>query len=91
MNDTERRVAVLDRIHNDTDREQIINLIQGLALIYHLTVNTEEMFDAAVDFSVDAGFFDMLSDFLRDLLYVLFPFEFSLVDLADKLLIDIRL
>ena len=39
MDDTQRRIAVLDRIHNNADCKQIIDLIDGLALVDHLLID----------------------------------------------------
>ena len=56
---TQCSITVLHGIDNDSNREQIIDLIQRLILVLHLLVNAEEMLDSSVDLGLDAGISDV--------------------------------
>ena len=49
MDDTKCRITVFYGIHDNTDRKQIINLIQGLILVDHLLIDAVQMLAAAED------------------------------------------
>jgi len=49
VNDTQRRVTILDRICDDAQRQQIIDLIQPDFLALHFLVNRVGPFHAAFD------------------------------------------
>ena len=55
VNDAERGVAVLDRIDDDPDRKEIVDLVERLPLIHHLLVDAEEVLHASVHLCLDAG------------------------------------
>ena len=57
MDHAEGRVAVLDGLHDDADREEIVDLIQGLALVDHFPVDAEEMLGASADLGFHSGVF----------------------------------
>lgn len=68
MDDPQRCVTILYSIYDDPHCKQIVYLIQGLILIYHLLIDAEEMFDPAVDLSMNAGIADVLPYLSNDLI-----------------------
>ena len=91
MDDSQRRITVLDGIHNDPHREQIVNLVQRLMLVDHLLVNAEKMFDPSADFSFDAGGFDLLFHIVHDAVNECLAFLTFHVDILYKIIISFRL
>ena len=91
MNHTECRIAVLYRFYDNTDCEQIIDLIYCLILIDHLFINAEEMFDTPVDFCFDARILHMCRHFIYNLLYKFFPLSLSGIDLIHQIIEHFRL
>ena len=83
-------ITVLYRIHDDPHGKQIINLIQGLSLIFHFLINTEKMLYTAINLRLDAGIFNMLADLIHNVLNILFTHTFAHCDLIDQIIIDIR-
>lgn len=73
MDHSQSRITVLDRIHFNPHRKQIINLVKSLILIHHLLVNTEEMLHPPVNLRLDAAPLNMPADFIDDLFDVSFP------------------
>ena len=57
MDDAQRGIAVDDVIHQDPDREKIIDLVQSLVLLAHLFIDAEKMLDPSRDLVLDPGFF----------------------------------
>ena len=55
MDHSQGPVAVLDRIHDDPDRKHVVDLFQGLILLYHLFIDAEEMLDPSVNSGLDAA------------------------------------
>ena len=53
MDHTQSRVTVFYGVHDDADREDIVDLVQRLVLVQHLLINTEEVLDASVDLAPD--------------------------------------
>ena len=90
MYDPQRCVTVLHRIYNDPDCKQIVDLIQGLILINHLFIDTEEMFDPAVDLGMDPGVIDMLPDLSDNLIDERLTFASLQIDLFHQIIIDFR-
>ena len=82
-------IAVLDAVHDDSDRKEIIYLVQGLALVHHLLVNAEKVFNASGHLALNAGFRNILRDIPGDLANVFLPLGFALRDLFDQVIIDI--
>ena len=91
MNDAERGIAVLDRVDDDPDRKEIIDLVERLALIHHLLVDAEEVLHASVHLGLDAGLLHLPRDFLCDLCHILLPLALPLADLLHQIVVDIRL
>ena len=91
VDDAERRIAVLDRVHDDADGEQVIDLVQGLALVHHLFVDAEEVLDSAVDLGLDPGLLDVLPHLLGNLLHELLALRLSLRDLVHEVVVDVGL
>ena len=90
MDHTQRRITVLHAIHNDTDCKQVIDLIDGLILIFHLFVNTEEMFDTTIYFCLNAGRTDMLADLINDRLDIFLAHALTHGNLIHQIIIHFR-
>ena len=91
MDDAQGCVAVLDRLHDNPDCEQVINLIQGLVLVHHFFVNTEKMLHPPVHMGLDPRVLHMLLDLGHDLLHKGLPIALLLRDLLLQIVIDLRL
>ena len=91
MNYTERRITVPHRLHDDTDRKQIIDLIDGLILVHHLTIDGEEVLHTTADLGIDAGLLDMLRYLGDNALDPGFSGFLLQVDLRRQIIVDIRL
>ncbi len=89
MNDAERGITVLHRIHDDAHREEIVNLVHGLVLVHHLPVYAEEMFDASLNLRLYVRLFHIFGDFPDYLRDELLPLCLSLVYLTDKIVKDV--
>ena len=59
---TERRVTVFDTFYNNTNCENIVNLVQCFILVDHLFINTEEVFDTSADVAFDIRIYHMRLD-----------------------------
>ena len=73
MDDTQGCITVLHRLYNDTHSKEVIDLVNGLVLILHLLVNTEEMLYPTIHMSLNARIPDMFADLVHDSLNVFFP------------------
>ena len=60
MDHAQSRVTVFHRINDNTNRKQVIHLIQRLVLVHHLLIDTEEMLHTPVDLCLDVGILHML-------------------------------
>ncbi len=90
MNHTQRGIAVLHGVHDDPNREKIIDLIHGLVLVHHLLVDAEKVLDAAVNSCLNAGLLYGPGDVLGNLLDVVLPLRFPFTDLLDQLVVNLR-
>ena len=84
MDNSQCRITVFDRIHNDTDCKQVINLIYCLILIDHLLINTEEMLYTSIYICFDPRIFHMHGHFIHNLLDKFLTLCFSGIDLIYK-------
>ena len=84
MDDAQRCIAVLYRVHDDPYREQVIDLVHRLILIDHLLVNAEKMLDTPVHIRFDAGVLHVGGHFIHDLLDEFFPLRLPCVNLIYK-------
>ena len=75
MNYTKHCIAVPYRINNYSYRKQIIYLVKGLILVYHLFIYTEEMFASSVNRSLDIRFAYFFFYFLNNTVNILFSFR----------------
>ena len=89
MDNAQGGITVTDGIDDDPDCEQIVDLVQGLALVMHLFVNAEVMLDTAVDPGLDAGSLYMLAYVGHDLGDVLFTFGPASGHLIDQVEVNI--
>ena len=79
-----------NRIYDNPDSKQVINLVDGLMLILHLFVNAEEMLDTTVNLSFDSRLFDVLGNLVHDSLNILFALAFAHRDLVHQIIINVR-
>ena len=63
MNDTECRITVLHGIYNNTHGKNVVNLVECLILVDHLSVNGEEVLDTSVNLCFNARIADVHADF----------------------------
>ena len=79
-----------NRIYDNPDSKQVINLVDGLMLVLHLFVNAEEMLDTTVNLSFDSRLFDVLGNLIHDSLNILFALAFTHRDLVHQIIINVR-
>ncbi len=91
MDHTESRITVLDGFHDNTHGKQIIDLVEGLVLIDHLLIYTEEMLGASLHLGINMGIFQMLCDLCDDAIDKLFPLTLSEGDLFNQIVVNLRL
>ena len=91
MDHTKRCITVLHVLHADPDCKQIIYLIQGLILVHHLFVNTEKVFDTAIDLGFDPRISHVRGYFIHNALHKGFSGPLAERDLLRQLIIHIRL
>ena len=70
MHGTQRRIAVLNRVDDDTHAHQIINVGEIVPAHDHLLVNGEVVLRAACHIGFDVLFVEILIDFGENLLQV---------------------
>ena len=66
MDDAQRRIAVLDGVHDDAHREQVVDLVNALVLIHHLLVDAEQMLDAAFHLAADTRLLHGISHLVKN-------------------------
>ena len=91
MDNTKCRIAILNGIHNNTHCEEIIDLIQGLILILHLLIDTEDMLGTALYSGLDLILLHSLTDFLVQMLCIVLSLGPAKVDLIGEIPIGLRL
>ncbi len=84
------RIAVHNRIHNNADSKQIVDLIQCLFLIYHLFIDTEKMLYPAIYLRLDTCLPYMPSHFIHDRLNIFFPDTLTDSNLIYQIVINCR-
>ena len=84
MDHTQRRVAVLYGIHDDAHRKQIVNLVDGLVLIFHLLINAEKMLHAPVDLCRNPRLAIWSETSCTMFADIFFPLAFAHGDLIDR-------
>ena len=68
MDHAQGRVTVLDRLHDDADREQIVYLIQRLMLVYHFLIDAEKVLYTSVHMGLNSRIFHVLLDLVHNTL-----------------------
>ena len=91
MNHTKGCITVLDGIHDDADCKQVINLVNGLFLVDHFFINTEEMLCTAIDLGLDPHFFQFFTDVFDNGLDKGFSGAFAQSYFFHQVIIDFRL
>ncbi len=91
MDHSQRRIAVLHRFHNNPHRKQIINLVQGFVLVFHLFIDAEKMFDPAVHLGADALSLNKLLDLVHDALDIFLTNALAHGDFIHQVVIYLRL
>ena len=90
MNHPQSGITVLYRLHQNSDRKQIIDLIQCLFLFDHLFIDAEEMLDPSFYIRLDTGIFHMLFYFRHNRLYIFFTNTFFIGYLRYQIIIYFR-
>ena len=91
VDNAQRRVAVLYRLHNDPDRKQIVDLIQRLILVHHLFVDAEKVFGSPTDLRLYPGIVDVFFHIRDDAVDKRLPLRLLLIDLMNQIVIGFRL
>ena len=91
MDNTQGSVTVLYRIYNDAHCKQIINLIQRLVLVDHLSVDAEEMLHASVNLGLNAGLLHVGGNLINNALDKLLPGILTKGNLFRQVIVDIWL
>ena len=90
VNDTKSCITVLNCVYQNTHCKKIVDLIDGLVLIDHLLINTEEMFHTSVYLRFNVGIVHVFLDFFYNGTYELFSFTLSQGNLLYQIVIDVR-
>ena len=90
MDHTKCRITVFDRIYDNTHCKKIINLVQRLVLIYHLFVDTEEMFDAPVNLRPDPRLLNMRPHFCNNPIHKFLALRFPQGNLLYQIIVNFR-
>ena len=91
MNHTQSPITVLHCVHHDSNRRQIINLIQSFILLHHLFIDAEKMLGPAVNCGLYSSLLHMVTHFFYNLLNEGIPRVFSLIYLLHQIIIDLWL
>ena len=91
MYESERRITLRYGIDDNSNSEEIVNLIDRLILIHHFLIYREEVLYPASDFRLDTGIFDFFPDFLNNAVYKCLSLRLSRIYLLYKAEIDRRL
>ena len=84
-------IAVPERLHDNADREKIVDLVDRLILIHHLSIDRKEVLDSPLDLRLHAAVMQVFRDILYD---VTDPGLSGLplkMYLLDEIIVDIRL
>ena len=87
MDDAQDPVAVLHRIHQHPDGQEIVDFVDGLMVPLHLLVDAVEALGTALDLAVDAGFLTQLPEFVHGFLDHGFPFVPLDLDLFHQFIV----
>ena len=90
VQNAERGIAVVDRIDNHADCDQIIDFIDAAIDALHLAINAVQMLWPPADGSVDTGLRYLLADALHGIVQYLFAIGTLLLKLAFDVRILIR-
>ena len=90
MNDSQSRITFRDRIDDDADRKEVIDLVDGLILIDHLLIDREKVLDPASHLTVDLRVRHVLFDVLHDPVDEILPLGLSGIHLLDQSKVDRR-
>ena len=91
MDDTQGSITVFYRINDNSDREEIVDLVKSLVLVAHLLVDTKEVLDSSVNVSLNTCVRDALSDIVTDLFYVSLTLALPNSNFLCEILVYIRL
>ena len=79
-----------NRIYDNPDSKQVINLVDGLMLVLHLFVNAEEMLHTAVNLGLDVGILHVLLYLFHNSVDKFFSCTLTESNFFYKVIIDIR-
>ena len=91
MDDAERRVAVLDRIDENTYRANVVNRVDATRLPPHLVPDAVDVFRAAGHIGLYAGVGQFLPQNGDDVVDEALPVQAALVQILRDLLVLVRL
>ena len=91
VNDPEHRVAVPDRLDDNTERDQVMNLLEINLLLDDFIVNRSQVFKTPLDFAFNAMFGKHSIKLFLNICNVTSRFLAMLLDLSGEFFIDVRL
>ena len=90
MDDSQRPIAVFHRIYDNTHRKQIVNLVNGLILIFHFLVNAEKVLYAPVYLRLNPRMCNMPAHFADNVLDIPLPLALTGRYLIHQVIINLR-
>ena len=90
MHDAQHRIAILHAVHQYAQRDQVVNLLEGLVLQHHLAIDAVKVLGPAIDLELDAHLPDLVTQRLHDGLDVLLALGAFHANLGDQVLIAVR-
>ena len=90
MDHTQRRIAVLYRIHNNPHGKQVVNLVQRLLLVHHFLVNAEKMFRPAVNLGFNPRGLNMAFHIFHDVLHKSLALPLFQGNFFHQVIVDLR-
>ena len=90
MHDAQSAVAVLHRIHQHANGQQVINFIQLLMIPHHLFIDAVEILGTALNLTLDADSVQLLSQGLHGIVDHVLPFFPFRLDLFHQIVIQFR-
>ena len=91
MNVTENRIKIVFILYDNSYRKEVVNLLESLALVFHLSVDTEKMLYTAVDFRMNISLIHDVLNFHNDIGNVFLTLLFGENHLVYEVLISFGL
>ena len=90
VHDAQDAITILYRIDDDADGIEVIDLAQVAVVLFHFFINAVEMLGPAVDFELDVGIFQGLTQDFNGFIDDFFADVAFLLHLVDEIVIFIR-